>query len=219
MASCQLQAQPISTHLSPADQRKLTALQTQFEQEMKKQLAQKEIDDYSFDEISDIALNASKNVYGAHPKLMKQKVLFELQQLPLLEEKTLSNYQVKESLNLIQLQTELSPWLKPEGQGGERYEDWLPLFYSKTPEQIALMMKHMLYARNISPKQLGQRAIITQFMPDQTFQIKASTPPQIALKTFDDNLFLVQVQITESGILKPQKVEWLQSKAINSKSL
>lgn len=218
LTSCQVQALPTSAHLSPPDQSKIAALQAEFEQEMTKKLAQKGLDNYNLDEISEIALKTSQKVYGAHPKLMKQKILFELQQLPQLDAKRLSNYQVKESLNLNQLRKGVSPLFKPTGQGLEQYEALLPLFYGKQPEKIAQMMKQVLYSRHLSPKQLGQRTIIAQFMPDKTFRIKASNPPQIVVKTFDDNLFLVEVQVTEAGLLKPLQVKWMQRKEASLKS-
>lgn len=79
LTAYQLQASTAPSSTSPPDQDKIAALQTKFEQEMKAKLAQKNIDDYSFNEISEIALKASQKVDGHHPQLMKQQVLFDLQ--------------------------------------------------------------------------------------------------------------------------------------------
>lgn len=215
LSACQLQAREVSSS-PPPEQSRTEALQTEFEQEMKTQLAQKNIDDYSFNEISDIALKASKKVYGAHPQLMKQKALFDLERLPQLDSQVLGGYRVKETLTLSELQREMFRFSSPKAE--ENYEDFLPLFYGRKPEQIAMVLKQMIHARHIGPKQLGQRAMITQFIPDKTYQIKASDPPQLAVKTFNDHLFLVTVQVTEAGLLKPLKVEWMQPKKTNTQS-
>lgn len=191
---------------SPPDEAQIQALQTEFEQEMKTQLHQKNIDDYSFDEISDIAAQASKKVYGAHPQLMKKKVLFDLQQLSVFDPQGLSNYQVKESLALNDLQQEMVG----QSKSISSYKDVLPLFYGRKPEYVAQILKRFLYARHSDFKQFGQRAMIAQFMPDKTYRMQASKQPQLVVKTFDDDLFVITVQVTESGLLEPLQVEWMQ---------
>lgn len=216
LTACHLQASEVPSATQPPDQSKITALQTEFEQEMKAQLAQKNLDDYSFEELSDIALNASKQVYGAHPQLMKQKALFELQQMPTLDAQILSSYEVKESLNIRDLEKEMSGF--SQAQSGQVLEDVLPLFYGRTPGDVALKLKQMIYVRHSGPKQVGQRAIISQFIPDKTYRIQASTPPQLAVQTFEEDLFLMTIQVTESGLLKPLQVDWMQPKGATQKS-
>lgn len=216
LTACQLQASEVPSTTQPPNQSKIAALQTEFEQEMKTQLAQKNIDDYSFQELSDIALEASKKVYGAHPQLMKQKAVFELQQMPALDPQILSSYQVKESLNIRGLEKELSGF--SQAQSGQILEDFLPLFYGRTPGDVALRLKQMIYTRRMGPKQLGQRAIISQFVPDKTYRIQASNPPQLAVTTFEEDIFVMTVQVTESGLLKPLQVDWMQPKDATQKS-
>lgn len=52
--------------------------------------------------------------------------------------------------------------------------------------------------------------MISQFMPDKTYRMQVSQQPQLVVKTFEDDLFVITVQVTESGLLKPLKVEWMQ---------
>lgn len=210
LTACQLQASEAPSTTQPPDQSKIAALQTEFEQEMKTQLAQKNLDDYSFKELSDIALQASKKVYGAHPQLMKQKALFDLQQMPALEAQILSSYQVKESLNIRDLEKEMSGF--SQANSGQVLDNFLPLFYGRTPGDVALRLKRMIYARHIGPQQLGQRAIISQFIPDRTYRIQASDPPQLVVKTFEEDIFLMTVQVTEAGLIKPLQIDWMQPK-------
>lgn len=127
LSACQLQASEVRPSSSPPNEAQIQALQTEFEQEMKTQLAQKSIDDYSFNEISDIAAKASQKIYGAHPQLMKQKVLFDLQQLSVFDPQKLSKYQVKASMALTELQNEIMGRSKPFSS----YDDFMPLFYKK----------------------------------------------------------------------------------------
>lgn len=216
LTACQLQASEAPSTTQPPDQSKIAALQTEFEQEMKAQLAQKNLDDYSFKELSDIALQASKKVYGAHPQLMKQKALFDLQQMPALETQILSSYQVKESLNIRDLEKEMSGF--SQANSGQVLDNFLPLFYGRTPGDVALRLKQMIYARHIGPKQLGQRAIISQFIPDRTYYIQASDPPQLVVKTFEEDIFLMTVQVTEAGLIKPLQIDWMQPKGASQKA-
>lgn len=216
LTACQLQASEAPSTTQPPDQSKIAALQTEFEQEMKAQLAQKNLDDYSFKELSDIALQASKKVYGAHPQLMKQKALFDLQQMPALEAQILSSYQVKESLSIRDLEKEMSGF--SQANSGQVLDNFLPLFYGRTPGDVALRLKQMIYARHIGPQQLGQRAIISQFIPDRTYYIQASDPPQLVVKTFEEDIFLMTVQVTEAGLIKPLQIDWMQPKGASQKA-
>ncbi|KAI9131360.1 hypothetical protein [Acaryochloris sp. CCMEE 5410] len=215
LTACQLQASELPATTQPPDQGKITALQTEFEQEMKMQLAQKDLDDYSFTELSDIALSAAKKVYGANPQLMKQKALFDLQQMTVLDAQILSGYQVKESLNIRDLEKGISGFSPAKSE--QVLEDFLPLFYGKTPGDVALRLKQMIYLRHTGPKQVGQRAIISQFIPDRTYRIQASDPPQLAVKTFEEDIFVMTVQVTESGLIKPLQVNWMQPKEVSQK--
>lgn len=208
--SCPSQAREISSPASPPDQSKIEALRTEFEQEMKQQLAQKEMDDYSFDEISDAALKAAKKVYGAHPQLMKQQVLFDLQQLPVLEGQIWSNYRVKEFLNLGEVLKAIANGSTLRVEANNR--DYLPLFYGRKPEYIAQAVKNILFARHLSARQFGQRTLISQFMPDRTYHMKVGNQSRLVVKTFEDDIIMITVQVTESGLLKPLQVEWLQPK-------
>ena len=205
-----LQAREASSPSSTANESKIEALQAEFEQEMKAQLAQKNIEDYSFKEISDIALQASKKVYGIHPQLMKQQTLSDLQQLPSLDSRVLSNYEVKEALNLNDLSKEITG-LSDSGTG-RAYDDLLPIFYNKKPEYIAYMLKNMMLTQHLGAQQFSQRAMISQFMPDKTYRIRIGEQPKLAVKTFEDDLFITDLLLTEAGLLKPLKIEWLQLK-------
>ncbi len=210
LTACQLQASTAPSSTSPPDQDKIAALQTKFEQEMKAKLAQKNIDDYSFNEISEIALKASQKVYGAHPQLMKQQVLFDLQQLPTLDDKVLSDYEVKESLNLRAILKAISSVsnLRSEVNDG----DYLPLFYGRKPRYIAQAVKNILFARHLGAKQLGQRTMISQFMPDKIYYLQADDQSRLVVQTFEDDIVMITVRVTESGLLKPLRAEWMQPK-------
>jgi|GEM_PF-6515479 len=210
LSGCQLRA----NESSRSEQGNIEVLQLKFEQEMKTQLAQKNIDDYSFDEISDIALNASQKVYGAHPQQMKQKVLFDLQQLPELDAQTLSKYQTKESLDFNEIFQTMSGF--PKSQTKDSDDHFLPLFYGRKPEFIAHTVKNALLARYLGAKQFGQRTMISQFLPDKTYRRLTNTQSQLVVKTFEDDLFLISVRVTESGLLKPLQVDWMQLKVPQS---
>lgn len=210
LTACQLQASQVPSTSSPPEQGKIEALQTEFEQEMKTQLAQKNLDDYSLNEISDIALKASKKVYGAHPQLMKQKVLFDLHQLPELDSQVLSDYQVRESLNLREILKVMSSSANGRAKGND--DNFLSLFYGRKPEFMAYAIKNVLFARHIGAKEFGQRTMISQFLPDKIYRMGTNDSPQLAVKTFEDDLFLITVRMTESGLLKPLQVEWMQPK-------
>lgn len=210
LSGCQLRA----NESSRSEQSNIEVLQLEFEQEMKTQLAQKNIDDYSFDEISDIALNTSQKVYGAHPQRMKQKVLFDLQQLPELDAQILSKYRTKESLNLNEIFKTMSGFSKLNTK--ESDDHLLPLFYGRKPEFIAYTVKTALLARFLGAKQFGQRAMISQFLPDKTYRRQTSSQSQLVVKTFEDDLFLISIQVTKAGLLKPLKVDWMQLKVSQS---
>ncbi|WP_299404959.1 hypothetical protein [Acaryochloris sp. IP29b_bin.148] len=216
LTACQLQASQVSSSSSPPEQGKIEALQAKFEQEMKAQLAQKALADHSMSEISDIALKASQKVYGAHPQLMKQQVLFDLQQLPTLDTKTLSDYQAKESLDLRDILKAMSSSsnVRPEAND----EDYLSLFYGRKPEFIAHAVKNILWTRHLGAKAFGQRAIISQFLPDKVYRMESNDAPQLVVQTFEDDLFVITVQVTESGLLKPLNVEWMQPENAQDKT-
>ncbi|NJK41379.1 MAG: hypothetical protein HC934_08535 [Acaryochloridaceae cyanobacterium SU_2_1] len=208
LSACELRANEITPPLPP-EQSQIEALQLKFEQEMKAELARKSIDNYSFNEIAEIASKVNQKVYGPYPQLMKQKVLFDIQQLPELDSQVLSNYQAKESLNVAELLKGSPPLPNPQAKGKE---DLLSIFYGRKPASVANNVKSILWARYMSAKHLGQRAIISSFLPDKTYRMQSNGQLKLVVKTFEDDLFVISVQVSELGLLKPLKADWMQLK-------
>lgn len=186
------------------DHKRIALLEEKYELEFKTQLASKPIEERSLNEIYTIALQASQKAYGDHPDLMRRKVLYDLEQIPKFQSKRLKNYRTEQSFNLL----EVFKTRKPSSIGSTQ-ADILSVFYGRRPEAIAQTFKNMVLARTWTAKQLGHWSTVSRFLPDKTYRMKKGDISQLVIHSYDNNLFVFNFDVTETGLIKPLTMEWM----------
>ena len=181
-------------------------LENQYRSELKAQFDQKPIDDWSFDEIQDVAASVAEQVYETRPELVRAKMLSDLNLIPVWQGESFSRYQQKEVL----LISELASLLDKEKLPWE-------LFYGKQPEAIAYLMKTMMLTRSMDVKSYGQLSLMSQFIPDRTYRMEGNDTT-LVVESFNDQLFVMKFSLSQSGLLTPLEVKWLELKVQSSQS-
>lgn len=189
------------------EQKQLAELKAKYELEFKAQLAQKPLEERSPNEIYEIALQVAQTVYRDHPALMRRKFLYDLSQIPQFDENKLKTYRVEKSLELLELfQTSHLSKL------GSTQADVLAIFYGKRPEAIAQTFKNMMLTKVWTAKQFGYWSMISHFLPDKTYRLDKGDESALVIHTYDNNLFMFNFDVTESGLIKPLTIQWMKPK-------
>ena len=174
------------------------ALENQYRSELAETFAQKPIEEWGFDEIQLVAAKVAEQVYGKEPELVRAKMLADLALIPLWQGEALSTYQERETLKVAELELMLKsnelPW---------------ELFYGKPPQELARVMKTMLFSTAVEVKHLGQVTLMTQFIPDRMYRLP-DVDRQLVMESYNDHLFVMTFDLSESGLLTPIEVQWLE---------
>ncbi len=184
-------------------------LNMQFKREFKAQLNSKSFDELNSHEVAKLASSAAKKVYGPHPELMRQKLLNDLQNIPIMDQSVFATYSLEESLDFKDF-FEAKAFLGLLNDSEQ--EGLLPIFYTKQPEKIALMIKGIMVGRSSSPTQIGEWAMVAQFLPDKVLKLEESPEPTLVVQSHNDVLFVMKFKILDAGLLSPISIQKMKSK-------
>jgi hypothetical protein len=170
-------------------------LQAEFE---KRVLAGVKLDgDRNPQEIMMAASRIARDVFGKHPEVLHTRAKELLRKLPALQPNALAGYVEKHNATI-------APGLLAA-------DETVFLAYGWQPERVAAVAKNIVLARNMSVQQTGQRALLTQFVPDKVYLLPDRKVTTLAVKSLRD-FILVELRLENSGVFVPVSVTWMVEK-------
>jgi hypothetical protein len=156
----------------------------------------------SFKDIQLKLAQFAEETFGAHLEVMKEEAERRLRDLPTFPESKLAEYTFHKALSHVPLSS-----LTDDLTGTEAW-----FAFSKNPESMISNLCYAFRQKNLSSTEARRLTLFRAYFPDKLYRLGTDKISHLVCASLDD-LFVVQVEITEVGAYMPIfSVQWMKRK-------
>ena len=139
-------------------------------------------DESSVEDMTKAVMGIAKDVFGKHPDVLKAKAEELLEKMESLKPDALKGYTAKKTVTNIQ-----------ESLSAQKLDEDVFLFYGCRPKHVARFMKNLVLARHISPRQMGQRSVLGEVLPDKVYRVPGKKKTTLAVISLKDIFLEIRI--------------------------
>jgi len=158
-------------------------------------------------EINRIVARIAREVYGDHPTVLRATAEELLDELPTIQSGAWTGYVERHRVEDIAIINDVANL--PEG--AHAFEATLLASGGWQPKRAASLLKQIVFARALSPEQIGKRMYLAHYVPDRVYRVADRETTTFAVKSLHD-FIIVEVRLSETGVFLPVSATWMTPK-------